>query len=147
MEIWDNLLKHTTGPLVLRFLFGPLQSILAARKFAKWDVKSQYPPYLYLFIATSRQRKVLKQQRRNNTLKLLLFSTSIDLVYQIIAIEIFTVKMIFKPIESVLAALVLTVLPYLIIRNAVYRQTAKRYYKSHRGENDNFQRQPPHIHR
>jgi hypothetical protein len=146
MEIWDNLLERTTGPLILRFLFGPLQSILAAGKFAKRDVRKQYPPYLYRFLATSRQRKVLKRQRRNNTFRLFIFSTSFDISYQIIALDIVGIKMTFMPLEAALVALVLTVMPYLFIRGTVYRQTAKRYEKNYRGVNDNSERQPPHIH-
>jgi hypothetical protein len=144
--IWENLLERTTGALILRFLLGPLISILAAVKFAKRDIKKQYPPYLYRFLATSRQRKVLKRQHRSDTFRLFLFSTSIDISYQIIAVDIVGVKMLFKPLESVLVAMVLTVIPYLFIRRIVYRQTAKRYEKDHRGANANSQRQPPHIH-
>ena len=146
VELWENLLDRTTGPLILRLVFGPLQSILAARKFAKHDVRKIYPPYLYRFLATSRQRKRLKRHQRINILKLFMFSTSVDLIYQIAALDVFDVNLTLKPLEAALVAIGLTVIPYLLIRGSVYRLIAKRYEKTRRGSGNITQRQPPHIH-
>jgi hypothetical protein len=146
IEILENLLARTKSPLLLRFILGPLQAIVISVLFAKRDVQKQYPPYLWRFLATSRQRRDMSRQGLKDICKLFVLAVSIDIIYQLSIIILFNESLPFNALEAAFVAVFLTVIPYIFIRGPVHRIIARYYAKRKKGIHDISQRQPPHIH-
>jgi hypothetical protein len=142
-EIWESMLMRTKDFLQLRLLFGPLQSILLATLIAKRDAKKQYPPYIWRFLATSKQRRAISRNAWINAGKIFVLAVSIDIIYQLTEIIMFDAKMTFNALEAALVGLLLTIIPYILMRGPVQRVIGKYYAKRKKGIYDISQRDPP----
>jgi hypothetical protein len=142
-EIWENMLVRTKDSLQWRLLLGPLQSLLLAALIAKRDAKKRYPPYIWRFLATSKQRKAISRKAWINTGKVLVLAISVDIIYQLTQIILFNAKMTFNALEAALVGLLLTIIPYFLMRGPVQRVIGKYYAKRKKGIYDISQREPP----
>lgn len=129
IAFWENLVARTTGPLHLRFYMAPAISILYAAQAAVRDAKKHMPPYLFRLLVTSEQRKAIALEGWKDIGKVFMIAVMIDIIYQFV--------MIFSPekmgkfhlLESIIVALALTILPYILIRGPLNRLIGKYYIR------------------
>ena len=142
-EIWENMVARTRGPLNFRFVFEPVLSVLFAIRTGLRDAKKRCPPSLLRLLVTRKQRKILLQESRRDLGNILVFSMLLDIVYQLVVVYILRGADSFLPFESVFVALLLTVLPYLLIRGPVNRLIRKFYAIKRKNKSLNENSQHP----
>jgi hypothetical protein len=131
-EIWENAMARTLSSLNFRFVLGPALSVFFAIRTGLHEAKKHCPPSLLRLLASRKQRKALLQESRRNLGNLFVFAMALDILYQAVMVYILGRTDLFLPVESLLTAFFLSVLPYLMIRGPANRLTRKLYPKKKR---------------
>lgn len=100
-------------------------AILAVRAGLK-DAQEDRPPYSWAIFNNRGLRRKLLRDGWNAVAKVFVASVIMDIVYQVIVHEWF------YPIETLIVASILALLPYLLIRGPVNR-IARRWHSGKRG--------------
>lgn len=121
-RVWENLMARTEGPLNLRFFLQPTVSIIFAIRAAVRDAKSGTLPYLFrLFKSKKDQRKTVASEIWKDVGKIFVVGTILDIIYQLVVIFVRKTEKDFYPLESLIVAFLLAILPYTILRGPVNR--------------------------
>jgi hypothetical protein len=120
-RIWDNLIERTEGPMYFRFLLQPLMSLIFAFRSAIRDAKTGTAPYLWRFMATKGDRRPIASETWKDVGKIFILAVMLDIVYQLIVIFGKREKEGFYPLESLLVAILLAIIPYVIFRGPLNR--------------------------
>lgn len=120
-RFWSDLISRPDGPLALRFVLQPVMSTLMAIRDGTKDGKTGRHPYLLFIVSTdTERRKAALAEGLNATGKILLFGTILDVVYQLRTFGGF-----YYPVETLVIAVFLAFLPYLLVRGPVARITRR----------------------
>jgi hypothetical protein len=114
-RIWQNMLDRPEGPFVFRFVLQPIMATIAAVRDGLDDARTGRTPFLWTVLANPGQRSGRLDEALIATSRIVLLGLAIDTVYQFIEFESF------HPAESVIIALLLAFLPYLVLRGLVGR--------------------------
>jgi len=112
---WEMLAGRTTGPLTLRLILQPTMAALLGIRAGLKDAKEGRTPYLASIFQTKDARKNLIQEGWKQVRKVALMAFLIDAVYQVIVFHWIYV------IQSVVVAIVLAILPYILVRGLTTR--------------------------
>jgi hypothetical protein len=119
MEIWDrffgNLFTRLDGPLHFRFILQPLMAIIFATIDGIKDAKLGRPAYFWAVVKNPEQRKELLQLGWKRIGKIFILAVILDVIYQV------KVYHWFYPGETLLVAIVLAIVPYLLVRGPINR--------------------------
>jgi hypothetical protein len=129
IEIWENLVARTSGPLHLRFYLDPAICILYAVRAAIRDAKKHVPPYLLRMLVTSKQRKEIALEGWKDIGRVFMIAVMIDIAYQFVMIFAFERTTQFYPLESFIVSLGLTLVPYILVRGPLNRLIGKYYIR------------------
>jgi hypothetical protein len=119
--VWQNLVERTEGPMNLRFFLQPAMAIFFAIRAALRDVKENRVPYLWRFATSDGDRKAVAKEGWKDFGKVFLIATILDIVYQLVVIFVLKTKSSFYPLESIIVALLLSFIPYVLLRGPVNR--------------------------
>ena len=112
---WANFLARPTGSLNLRFILQPtIATIIAARAGIK-DARKGRPAYLWAALTNPDYRWQLLHGGWKDMRTPFLVAAALDAIYQLI-----THKFIY-PLELLLTATLLALVPYFILRGPVNR--------------------------
>jgi len=114
-RIWQNMLDRPGGPFVFRFVLQPIMATLAALRAGLHDARTGRAPFLWTVLNDPAQRRGRLDEALIATSRIVLLGLAMDTVYQVIEFKTF------HPVEAVIIALVLGVLPYLVLRGLVTR--------------------------
>ena len=120
-RIWDNLLGRTTGPMTFRFILQPIMATLAALRDGVSDARTGRSPYFWTILSDESRRSGRLYEGLISTARVLLLGLVMDAIYQYIVFDTF------HPAESVIIAVLLAFVPYLVIRGLVTR-VARRWF-------------------
>src|SRR5262245_29801185 len=120
-RVWDNLVDRTEGPMNLRFLIQPAVTLFFAIKAAMRDAKSGEVPYLERFINFKGERKSIVAETWKDVGKVFFMGTVLDVIYQLVVIFGLKTGKDFYPLESLLVAFILAILPYILFRGPLSR--------------------------
>lgn len=116
-RFWNDLIARPSGPFELRFALQPaMAALLAARDSIEDARRSRY--FWTVWTDRSRGGSRLKEDMRA-VARVLILAALMDILYQIIALHGL------RPLETVVIALLLALVPYQILRGATDR-IAKR---------------------
>ena len=115
IRISENLVGRLHGPLTFRFLLQPAIAIFFAVRAGLRDARENRPPYFWALLYNSEHRRVMLRQGWHDVGKVFLIAIVLDVVYQLIVI-----RWVY-PGETLIVAMVLALLPYLLFRGAVTR--------------------------
>jgi len=124
-RIWENLIHRTEGPMHFRFVLQPAVSLFFAIRAAMRDTKNNTVPYFWRFMISKGQRAEIAKEAWKDVGKVFIFGMVLDIIYQIIVVNIEKTKERFYPLESIIVAFALAILPYIIFRGAVNRVLRK----------------------
>ncbi|GAO43980.1 hypothetical protein [Flavihumibacter petaseus] len=131
-RVWENLLARTEGPLNLRFFLQPTISIIFAIRAAMRDAKAGTAPYLQRYAKASKaEKKGMRMEIYKDVGKIFVIGTILDITYQLIVIFKQKTQASFYPLESLLVAFLLAIVPYLLLRGPVNRLI--RYFTGRSG--------------
>jgi hypothetical protein len=112
---WMNLVGRVGGPMTFRIILQPLMATLFAVRAGLKDARESRPPYLWTVLTDPSQRFDLLHEGWKAVGRVFLLAVIMDIIYQLI------VEHWIYPLELLVVAILLAVVPYLVIRGPVNR--------------------------
>jgi hypothetical protein len=121
-DIWlravENMADRVTGPMHFRLFLQPAMAIVYAIIAGLKDAKAGNLPYFWGLFTDAKNRVAMLKDGWKSVGKVFLLAIVLDVAYQIY------VQQFVYPGETIIVALVLAILPYLLIRGLVTRIAA-----------------------
>ncbi|WP_368564685.1 hypothetical protein [Pseudoxanthomonas sp. UTMC 1351] len=118
-DIWirvvENLHDRVTGPMKFRLLLQPLMAVIFAVTSGLKDAKAGKPPYFWALLTDPTHRREMIRDGWKSVGKVFVLALVLDVIYQVI------VQRFVYPGETIVVALALAIVPYLIVRGLVTR--------------------------
>ena len=112
---WTDFLARFDGPLHFRLFVQPLMAIVFAVRDGTRDAREGRSAYLWTLLTDSAQRRYLLESGWKGISKVFVLAVVLDVVYQLI------VWREVKPVQALLTAAVLALIPYALLRGPVTR--------------------------
>ena len=122
-RVFEDLVGRTQGPMKLRLLIQPLVACVLAVRAGLRDARENKQPFFWGLAFDSEHRGQLLRQAWKDIAKLFVAAVLLDVIYQVI--ELHTVY----PVEAIVVAVLLAIIPYLLIRAPVTRLLGKKTEK------------------
>lgn len=114
-RIWENIADRVSGPMWFRLILQPLMASLFALRDALADARDGRPGYFWAVMTHKGARRDLIREGWSSVAKVFVMATIIDIIYQWI------VQRWIYPVETLVVAFLLAVVPYILIRGPVNR--------------------------
>jgi hypothetical protein len=115
MRLWMNLGDRVGGPMTFRIILQPAMAALLALLAGLKDARNGRPPYFWTLLTDAADRADLLREGWKAIARVFFLAVIMDVIYQWIV-----VRWIY-PLETLIVAIVLAVVPYLLIRGPVNR--------------------------
>lgn len=112
---WEGLVARVGGPMTFRLILQPLMATLLAVRAGLKDAREGRPPYFWTLITDSSQRVDLLREGWGSIARVFILAVVMDLIYE------WVMGRPFYPLETLIVAIVLAVVPYLLLRGPVNR--------------------------
>jgi len=112
---WTDFLARFDGPLHFRLFVQPMMAIVFAVRDGMRDAREGRSAYLWTLLTDAAQRRYLLESGWKGISKVFVLAVVLDVVYQLI------VSRDVKPVEALLTAAVLALIPYALLRGPVNR--------------------------
>ena len=112
---WTDFLARFDGPLHFRLFVQPMMAIVFAVRDGIRDAREGRSAYLWTLLTDAAQRRYLLESGWKGISKVFVLAVVLDVVYQLI------VSRAVKPLEALLTAAVLALIPYALLRGPVNR--------------------------
>lgn len=111
----NDLFTRLDGPLHFRFFLQPAMATFFAIRDGLKDAREGRPAYFWSLFTDAEHRRDLLRNGWKSISKVFTLAAVLDVIYQFIALGWF------YPVETLLVAVVLALVPYLAIRGPVNR--------------------------
>lgn len=115
LRTWEELLGRGSGPLQFRLILQPLVASFIAICAARRDLREQKLPFIWAFVRAPSERRELFLEAWREIGRLFLIGIVLDIIYQLIVFQGL------RPLELLIVATTLAVLPYLLVRGLANR--------------------------
>jgi hypothetical protein len=112
---WEQLLSRAGGPLHLRFVLQPMAALILAIRAGLRDAKAHRPAYLWTLLSEPGERRGLIRDALKDIGRVFAVTIVVDCIYQIIEFHWI------YPIQALIVAFALAIIPYILIRGPVTR--------------------------
>ncbi|HEY7863052.1 MAG TPA: hypothetical protein VIE39_05295 [Thermoanaerobaculia bacterium] len=116
---WENIIGRPDGPMAFRFIFQPLMAAILAVRAGLGDARKGRTAFLWTLVRDPAQRSELMRDAWKDVGRVFLLAVILDAIYQLI-----TQKWIY-PLELLVTAALLAIVPYVLIRGPVTRIAAR----------------------
>lgn len=113
--IWQEIISRPDGPMAFRVYLQPVMSTIYAILGGLKDAREQKPPYFWALFTDPSHRAEMLRDGWKSVRNVFLLAIGMDLIYQI------TVLKGLRPLQGLLVAAVLALVPYLLVRGPVNR--------------------------
>ena len=120
MRGWSQLAGRIEGPFVFRFVLQPTVAALLAIRAGLADARQGRSPYLWSVLSNPLERRQLIRHGFVDVSRVFVVAVLLDVIYQL---------MMFGwiyPVQALLVAALLALLPYALVRGPVTRLAARR---------------------
>jgi hypothetical protein len=114
-RVWWQLLERPSRPMAFRFILQPFMGAIPAFIYGRRDARAGRTPYFWAVLSNRWERAARLREGLNATARIILLGLVMDVIYQIIVLKRF------YPAESVIIAVLLGFVPYVIFRGLVTR--------------------------
>jgi len=116
-DSWDMLIGRSGGPFALRFILQPTMAIIFAIRAGLRDAKAGRPPYFWAVSKAEDKydRRALMRDGWKDIGKVFTIAIILDVIYEIVEF-----KWVY-PIQALIIACALALIPYLVIRGLTTR--------------------------
>jgi len=111
----NDFIARFDGPMHFRLFVQPLMAIIFAIRDGRRDAREGRGAYLWTLVSDPDQRRYLLASGWKGISKVFVLAFLLDVVYQ------FMVWHGLKPLQAILTAVVLAVIPYAVLRGPVNR--------------------------
>jgi len=115
MRVWMNLGGRVGGAMTFRLILQPTMAALLALRAGLKDAREGRPPYLWTVLTDPAHRLDLLREGWKGIARVFFLAVIMDAIYQLI------VARWIYPLELVIVAILLAVVPYVLIRGPVNR--------------------------
>ena len=112
---WEDLGARVGGPMTFRLILQPLMAALLALRAGLKDAREGRPPYLWTVLTDPAQRAELLHEGWKSIARVFFLAVIMDLIYQLI------MQQWVYPLETLVVAILLAVVPYVLLRGPVNR--------------------------
>jgi hypothetical protein len=112
---WTDLISRFDGPLHFRLIVQPLMAIFFAVRDGRRDAREGRGAYIWKFVHKPEHRRQLLASGVKSISKVFVMAFALDVAYQ------FLEWGGLKPLQALLTATVLAVIPYVVLRGPVNR--------------------------
>jgi limonene-1,2-epoxide hydrolase len=123
-RFWPDLIDRLHGPLTFRLILQPLSAAFIAFRAGLRDARAGRPAYGWAVLTNRADRLALLKQGWRELTRVFVFAVVMDLIYE---------KIVFhdiRPVQSLVVAALLALLPYPLFRGVVNR-IIRRWRRSH----------------
>lgn len=124
---WTDFLARFDGPLHFRLFVQPLMAIVFAVRDGTRDARDGRSAYLWTLLTDAAQRRYLLESGWKGISKVFVLAVVLDVVYQLI------VWREVKPVQALLTAAVLALVPYALLRGPVNRAVGSSHTRKSAG--------------
>ena len=110
VRLYENLVGRLNGPMQFRLMMQPLMASIYAIKSGLNDARNGEPLYFWALFTNPDHRRAMLRDGWKSIRNTFIFAIVMDVIYQIIALH----KV--YPVEAVIVAIILAVIPYLLLR-------------------------------
>ena len=114
-RFFEDLVGRLTGPMKFRLILQPVMAIIFAVRSGLKDAKAGKPPYFWALFTDADHRAAMFKDGWKSVGRVFILGIVMDVIYQIIVFRRF------YPVEALVVAAVLAIVPYLLIRGPVTR--------------------------
>jgi drug/metabolite transporter (DMT)-like permease len=115
LNTWEELIGRQSGPLYFRLILQPIVAAVLAVRAGRSDGREGKRTFLWAFAREPERRRALLREACRDIGKLFLVGVVLDVVYQLIVFHGI------RPVQSLMVATVLAVLPYPVVRGLTNR--------------------------
>jgi hypothetical protein len=119
-RIIEDLVGRVSGPMKFRLILQPVMAAIFAIRSGLKDAKENKPPYFWAMFTDPDSRADMIRDGWKSVGRVFILGIIMDAIYQ------FIVFRWFYPVEALLVAAILALIPYLLIRGPVTRIAKKR---------------------
>jgi hypothetical protein len=112
---WHEILARPTGPMAFRFYLQPLVAVALAVRDGVRDAHSGRRAYFWSLLSDKPHRRERLREGWRSVGKVFIFAYVLDTIYQI-----FVLKGL-RPVEGLIVATLLALVPYVIFRGPANR--------------------------
>ncbi|WP_026735896.1 hypothetical protein [Fischerella sp. PCC 9605] len=114
-RIWEDLIGRSSGPLSFRLIMQPIMAGTFGILDGVKDARRGRPPYFWTLFTDPAQRRALLRDGWKSIAKIFILAIILDFLYQLIVFRRF------YPVEALIVANVLAIVPYLLLRGPINR--------------------------
>lgn len=119
-RVWADITSGAHAPLSFRLILQPMVAAFFAIRAGMQDARAGRPFFFWAVVSDPAHRRELVREGWQHVGKVFTAAVVVDVVYQII------VHHWVYPSEAVMVAVILTVLPYLVMRGLINRILRRR---------------------
>jgi hypothetical protein len=123
-DSWDMLTGRGAGPFHLRLILQPTMAIIFAIRAGLADARAGRAPYFWSIFQPDADRRSLLRDGWGDVRKVFLIALALDVIYEIVALHWV------YPVQALIVAIVLAIIPYLFFRGLTTRIAASRRKKT-----------------
>ena len=117
---WQELVTRSSGPMAFRFILQPAMAVFYAIRDGKRDAKQGRPAYFWALFTDEARRRELIRSGWQSIGKVFVIAMIVDIIYQIFVIREL------RLVESIVVAVLLALVPYILLRGPVNRVLRRR---------------------
>jgi hypothetical protein len=121
---WENVIGRPDGPMNFRLIMQPAMALFLAVRAGLRDARDGQPPYLWTILSNRDRRRGLLRQGWKDVRNLFIVALALDSIYQVI------VHSMIYPLELLLTATMLALVPYALLRGLVTRIARQRWRRA-----------------
>lgn len=111
----EELLGRASGPLHFRLVIQPLVAGILAIRAGMKDARDGHPPFFWTLLTNPEERQRALHSGWKDIGKIFIVASVLDCIYQAMELPVI------HPVQALIVATVLAVLPYVLIRGPVNR--------------------------
>ena len=123
MRGWEGLVDRIGGPMTFRLILQPAMAALLALRAGLKDAREGRPPYFWTLLTEPGQRVDLLRECWRSIARVFILTVVMDFIYE------WVMGRWFYPLETLIVAIVLAVVPYLLLRGPINR-IARRWFRA-----------------
>jgi hypothetical protein len=114
-RLWNDLIGRIGGPMSFRILLQPTMAMIFAIRDGLKDAREGRPAYFYSLFTDPENRRSRLREGFKAVSRVFTFAIVMDFIYQVIVLRWF------YPLQALIVAIVLALLPYILLRGPVNR--------------------------
>jgi hypothetical protein len=114
-QMWREIVERPQGPMAFRFYLQPCMAMLFAIRDGIKDAHEGRTPYFWALFTDPSHRRERLREGWHSVWKIFVLAVVMDVIYEIIVFKGL------RPIQGIVVAVLLAIVPYVLLRGPVNR--------------------------